>query len=845
MGVRGTAARVGATLALLVLLAGGLGSKSRAAVPESGRIGPSHPVVEWSGPVAVASALFGDCSEPAATCDEFRLRVAVPQDYWKDRTGGARIVVAWASPKDHLRFSVYDDDTGAEVASGFDSPPVTRQEVIVPEASGDYRIVVRYIAASNTDYQGVATFLSGKGRIEKGAGAVFDPTTKVSFAPSTIVSAHFLGAEPQITMERLLPGSERKAIDPNRIFIDWPLTSQFNIGQLSRSTDGGASFRLLFDPMCPERSRPNCQSGGGGDTENEVNPFTGIVYFADQEVIPLAVSAAEALASSTDHGDTFPPSRQYAVTNTTTDTDREWIAAARPGLISVEARQIEAFFAYHSASAGGQYIQGIDSDGVPIPQPVPQLLTVNQSGPIRVDNSEGPGAGWIYQAFKNGNGFWVGTAFGPDYQQPSAWVPTRVSSDVPSIFPWLALDDQGNAYATWVDNGVVYYSFSAIRDPRNNPERGGRPGSRWSPQLRISLPDVGSAIFASVVAGDGGRIGIVYMGTEEFDGPSDEAPQGTPWHAYAAVLPNALSPSPLVATGVASHRITHTGNICTRGAGCAEGEEGDDDRSLLDLIDVGIDRAGRLGVAFMDNHSTFASPPDSTAPKGKPFTLFAKQVSGPSLLASESAVAVPVPRGGRVDPLGDATWPNRVTGEVLRGLDLRHADLALEGKELVATIRLARADAAFMIGALEGYNESVLMPRAAAERLQYLLRFATDSEVFHVSLESDATGSRRAFGGMLDNNDQISNLNGRAIAVGYHTDEKFPVAVQQRGSLIVLRAPARAFGLAPCSRVFSATAFALAGPAEEDETSVFDVMRTVDATPPFDTTLSCPRNLPR
>jgi len=146
----------------------------------------------------------------------------------------------------------------------------------------------------------------------------FDTTTPFAFAPSTTVSASFFGAEPQTTLECQLAGSQSGRIDPNRIFIDWPLSSRTGIGQLSRSLDGGDSFRLLYDRTCAERSRPNCLTEGGGDTEDEVNLINGDLLFADQEVV-----ANEALASSADHGDTFPAARQFAVSNVP-ETGRSW-----------------------------------------------------------------------------------------------------------------------------------------------------------------------------------------------------------------------------------------------------------------------------------------------------------------------------------------------------------------------------------------------------------------------------------------------------------------------------------------------------------------------------------------
>src|SRR5947207_1162448 len=106
-------------------------------------------------------------------------------------------------------------------------------------------------------------------------GVLFDSSNPPTFQAATIVSAHFLGAEPQETIERPVLGGQPGAVDPNRMFIDWPLSSRTEIGQISRSLDGGNTFRLLLDLTCAERSRPDCTTGGGGDTEEDVNPFNG------------------------------------------------------------------------------------------------------------------------------------------------------------------------------------------------------------------------------------------------------------------------------------------------------------------------------------------------------------------------------------------------------------------------------------------------------------------------------------------------------------------------------------------------------------------------------------------
>jgi hypothetical protein len=660
----------------------------------------------------------------------------------------------------------------------------------------------------------------------------FDTLTKVGFAPSTTVSAHFTGAEPQTTLERPIAASQPGRIDSQRIFVDWPLTSRTQTSQLSRSTDGGDSFRLLFDPACASRNRPNCGTAGGGDSENEVNPFNGNLYFLDQE----ALVVNEGLGSSTDHGDTFPLTRDHAITNTATAVDRQWLAAIDPNVVSIGPRKIEAFLSYHVPIAG-QYIQGIDQDGVPVDQPVPQIVLVNQSGQLRVDNSDGPAHGWIYQPYRGGGGVTVATADAQEYELPGAWQSTVVSSDTAAIFPWLSLDGRGNAYMVWVAGGQVFLSVSPIDDARNNPQAGGRPGSYWTAQAEVTPPAVTSAVFPEVTAGDFGRIAITYVGSEDCaPGRSDDCAPATHWNTYAAVIADALAlarGTPLsVATGLVNHRFVHRGSICTGGTTCSG------DRSLLDMIDLGVDAKGRVGVVFMDNNNRLAAPNLTDAAKNGPFAQFAKETLGPSLLANQPDVRTKTASGSQKDPAGDATWPNRAGASNLSSLDLLGASLATAKGSLVAKLSLKDATTAGMARDLAAYNATFPLDNNA-ERLQYLLSFSTADDVFHLSMEFNANGTIRFFGGRLDGNDGVQNGTGTIVGIRYATDPLIPVTGTLSKGTITMQVPMSALGLAPGTTVTGAAAYATAAPAELNPTAglVTNSARTVDATPPFDAQL--------
>jgi len=659
----------------------------------------------------------------------------------------------------------------------------------------------------------------------------FDTSTPFAFAPSTTVSASFFGAEPQTTLERQIAGAQSGRVDPNRIFIDWPLSSRTGIGQLSRSVDGGDSFRLLYDRTCAQRSRPNCLTEGGGDTENEVNLINGDLLFADQEVV-----ANEALASSTDHGDTFPVARQFAVSNLGTAVDRQWLAWVNPSLVSVAGQPIEAFFSYH-VPALAVHVMAVTTAGTPIVQPLPQLTDVSQSGNLRVDNTNGPARGWIYVPYRNGGGYQVASAPAVGYGSAASWQANLVTTDQPAVFPWLNLDAHGNAYAVWVTTGIVYLSVSPIDDPRNDPATG-RPATYWTPKIRVTPPQVTSAVFPAVTGGDTGRIAIAYMGSEDCTGLSDNCADAAHWNTYVSVLTDALSiarggPTTIVA-GKVNHRVDHRGQVCTSGTTCSG------DRSLLDMLDLGYDQTGRIGVVFMDNNNGLAAQPRTNPAKAGPFTQFAKEVAGPSLLAptgtGTSTIAITIPQNGRTDVSGDATWPNVAGAANLPSLDLLGASVSVNGTDLVARIPLSDATRAGMARDLSAYN-AVLQSTPNADRLQYLFRFSTAEDVFHISMEYNSDGTVRFFGGKLDANDSLSNGTS-TLGAAYHTDATYPVIGTLNSGALTLRAPLSAFGLAVGSSITGAAAFSMAGPSEALDGTILDPMRTVDATPPFDATLA-------
>jgi uncharacterized repeat protein (TIGR01451 family) len=841
--------------AVIALAVGVLEPAVHGADANAGTLSASATELAWQGPdktATTAGPSDAECTAAPALpdrpfdgyCDDYTLTVDVPTSYWASHDGQVDIEISTTVPAEDYDLYVYDA-SGKEVASsGLPGSVLEAASVSCPSReAGPYRVRGVYFQAvddgvdGTPGYDATATFTSSAGSCDgsaSGGVAVFD-ANGIAFGPSTVVSPSFLGGEPQVSIERRIAQTAPGAINPNRVFVDWPLSSRSGIGQLYRSLDGGDTFRMLLDRTCAVRNRPNCLTGGGGDTENEVNPVNGNLYFADQEVL-----ANEALATSFDHGDSFAVQR--AITNLTSATDRQWVGVT-DNTTTINGHRIEALLSYHVPPTA--YIHAIDETGAPQPQPVPQLTNVAQSGQIRVDNHlNSPGHGWIYypHAGFSPGGTWIATARVADYATSAGWVDNLVTGSDVTSFPWVAIDEAGNAFVSWDADGHIYYAYSRIDDRSNDPRQGGRPGTTWSPAIQVNLPAVGSAVLPEITAGDAGRIAITYVGTEEYAGIPDNAPDATRWNVYAAVIPNAFATSPTVETGKVSHRFIHLGNVCTGGTGCTTNPAAD--RSLLDMIDLSFDEAGRVGIIYTDNYSTFGDVPG--AEDEPPFVHFVKQTGGPSVLASVGSLNVATPLGGRGDTAGDATWPNTAGSANLPALDLRSATVGLENGQVVARLKLADASAAGMIRDLAAYNAinggTACLPITSclADRLQYVMRFDTATEIYHLSMDVTSTGTPRFFGGMLDANDKLvaEASPTTTFAASYKADTGFTVTGSIEGDTIVLRAPIGKFGLAAGDRIYSAAGYALAGPSEATEISIGRIMRMVDATPPFEAVLA-------
>ncbi|MFL6238216.1 MAG: LPXTG cell wall anchor domain-containing protein [Actinomycetes bacterium] len=656
------------------------------------------------------------------------------------------------------------------------------------------------------------------------------------FAPATVVDPILFGGEPGITFDPTTP-------DGSREFVDWPVSSRTNIGVFLRSTDGGLSFQKRYadvtdaasaGPFCVGRQVPYCPTGGGGDTDTQVDPATGTVYFSSQESL-----ANEASGTSFDHGTTFLADHADPVTaKASGDVDRQWLGFWK-GTKTV-------FLAYHSPIVGAYVVRSDNAGKVgswTVPG-VPQIPFVAQTGSMEVDNTGGPHNRTIYvsyiAAIPNGNSgldesphiavSTDGAASFKTYKLPNL-KDSQGNDDFVYNFIKLYIDTAGNLYEVQTDQttNATYLSTSKADVGTNKTA----PGSVWKGPYRISTSPANLSIFPDVRAGSPGRIAAIYYGTAaKAATPDDVKPGQGGWYPFISMSTNALCmwdanpcSSPTFHQTTVTPKMNQDSNICTAGTACAATGG---NRSLADYWDIDIDRAGHVGVVWSDTTNAI----------GGPFVKVTRQTSGPSLYAGKANANLPNRGNGFPDPSGDAIFP--IAGaQVLHSpnhptLDLRGTTVGVNGSNIEFAIHLVSAN---NLGAGVPTGHDGITP---LQQAKYVVRWDFGNTAYYAAANVPAGGSPSYFSGKVSkaegilsptNPDNLYGFGNTYSALG-------PATGKVVGNTLVIDVPRSAIGGANLgAQLRNVGTYAMVGPT--DNTVVLETLPiTVDSTPTFDTKLA-------
>lgn len=391
-----------------------------------------------------------------------------------------------------------------------------------------------------------------------------------------------------------------------------------NQGYLWRSVDGGASWQFVYHLDVDGESTHNREwrasvAPGGGDSDIAVTPL-GKVYYADLYLAEISVSSSE-------DGLTWTKSHP-AASNVPAD-DRQWIGVYGEDTVYVIFNQIPYGPMVTKSVDGGltwTTRPAVPPDFIEEWWTIGNLVVNPQDGrlafPFAACNDEGECANDIWVSVSDDGGW--------SWRQFKAHIGT---GDVANIFPAMAMDRQGGLYLAWSeenDDATRSVKVAASTDW----------GESWSAPA-VASADVPNAVLPWIAAGDAGRVGVVWYGSNT-TGDAETVPTDAEWHLYYAFSDDAFDANATFTTMRPTEKPNHYGPICLGGLGCS-GDGGD--RSLLDFFQVQVDPEGWPNVIYSDNAEL--CPPDAARPCPDPYVVFVKQTSGPNLFADEPVAPKP------------------------------------------------------------------------------------------------------------------------------------------------------------------------------------------------------------
>ncbi len=354
-----------------------------------------------------------------------------------------------------------------------------------------------------------------------------------------------------------------------------------------RSLDGGLHYQALLSPNQGSQANETGFAPGGGDTDLAVAPTRNLqgnfnVYVASLTLLNVDVS------TSTDKGATWTLN---PVTTPETIDDREWIAADGMQKVCISYHNgPQGITVGCSTNAGTTFTQF-----APAFDAAHQYQTGNNSiGNLAID----PGSHVIYQTYSaittpaevacapqlgvstgdcdyHGVYMAVSTNGGASFTDYPVYVNPDPKASYGHQFVNVSTDAGGNVYSIYGDNHHIYWSVS--RDH----------GKTWTKPARVDQGS-GTAIFPWSVAGDAGKIDVVYYKTP-YAGPGapDNYPASAAWKVAFAQNLKALSGGSFAETTASP--VVHYGGVCEGGVACTG------NRDLYD--DFGVAASPKTGLA--------------------------------------------------------------------------------------------------------------------------------------------------------------------------------------------------------------------------------------------------------
>jgi hypothetical protein len=358
------------------------------------------------------------------------------------------------------------------------------------------------------------------------------------------------------------------------------------------STDDGATWTFVERDPIAAAPGSGAPASGFSDPEFAVDQ-AGNVYISEINLANVAVS------KSTDGGKSY----ELASLASIILTDRQWTAADEEDVLYMTANGQS--LSRNGTVPGGHYLVKSTDGGQTFS--AYEYPNPNGVGDIKVDWSDGT----LYELSATSAGSNVTLSMAAfrdirdrssDFAQGIELNPIAEGAGMSPINrlidPTFDIDDQGNLYATWSENGTgtegrppgIYYSFSTDR------------GLTWAPPQRVDT-DGHTAVWPWLTVGDPGQVAINYFQTERqlANNNAETAEDTDGWNVMTAFTHNGLgcvdSTQPGFAEVQSSSEPVHYGTICQGGTLCqAEAV----DRRLGDYFANEIDGNGNLYISVSD-----------------------------------------------------------------------------------------------------------------------------------------------------------------------------------------------------------------------------------------------------
>src|SRR4051794_21897572 len=366
---------------------------------------------------------------------------------------------------------------------------------------------------------------------------------RATFGTPTVVDFFHPGYEPDLAVAKAGPYK-------GSTFVSVPNGFSTTMSYLWRSDDSRRSFHFTEGNALGKQA--TCV--GGGDTELQLDPVNGNVYFNDLQGLTNFTNS-----HSTDGGHTW----QTSCTSVNgVGVDRQWIGIdSNGGKAAVGAGPDDGrlYFDYDNIErngsggpGGNQLVMNTSVDGVhygnkceasgaPCALP-PAVITHNEviPGNIVVDNV--PGSRFQHRVYAihtgdGGNSVVMSYCSGKPGDKTAAQIadsctdPTAIKGSDPlniywhdsfvrakgtyvtgQLFPAVAMDTKGNLYAVWSE----YPGASQPSGPGAIKMAISTNGAKsWSKPVRVSPKNLQNDVMPWIVAGSSGRVGVAWYAAKE------------------------------------------------------------------------------------------------------------------------------------------------------------------------------------------------------------------------------------------------------------------------------------------------------------------------------------------